>query len=302
MRENQHRLLRRTFIHFGGVGPEREQKLWASGVADWDALATEASQIFKAGKRLDALRRGLDQSLEAWERRDLYFFHRALPPRERWRLIPADLDGIAYFDIEASGGGMPPSCHSTAIAFYFRGEVLQEHETHKKRALIERILDEAAVLVTYNGASYDVPFLTAEFATPFHRAHVDLCPWLRRLGLKGGLKGVQKALPHIHQRVSMDIDGYDAVRLWRLHESGEGGALETLLTYNAEDAIVLEPLLCEAWNREVKERPELALEPLVSPPVTSLSTAVVPRIYELLRSSGSSRPQWLGFGPSAQEA
>ena len=36
-----------------------------------------------------------------------------------------------------------------------------------------------------------------------------------------------------------DISGEDAVRLWRDHERGVDGALETLVEYNREDAINL---------------------------------------------------------------
>jgi len=39
------------------------------------------------------------------------------------------------------------------------------------------------------------------------------------------------------------VDGLDAVRLWREHQRGAHGALETLLAYNAADVLSLE-LLC----------------------------------------------------------
>ena len=279
----RHGLLRKSFVHLEGIGPRSEAHLWSVGITDWDALLAGLPQLYKS-KRLATVQRSLDASLEAWQRGDLYHFHRALPGNERWRLFPGGFDDVAYFDIEASGGGMPPRIQSTAVAFYFRGEVLQEHEHGKKRELIERMLEEASLLCTYNGGGYDVPFLSQEYGIRFEKAHVDLCPWLRRQGFKGGLKAIQRAHPHVHQRASFDIDGYDAVRLWRLHQQGVPGALETLLTYNAEDAVILEPLLVEAFNREVAARPELGLAPLSGGAVPRLATEVDLKVYALLRA------------------
>jgi uncharacterized protein YprB with RNaseH-like and TPR domain len=278
-----HQLLRRTFVHLKGVGARSERHLWKLGITDWEQLLRQAPQLFKA-KRLDDVRRSLELSLEAWQRNDLYYFDRVLPGQERWRLIPGGFPDIAYFDIEAANGGMPPATESTAIAFFFRGELHQEFEYSRKRDLLNWIMDEAALFCTYNGAAYDLPFLSAEFGMKLEKAHIDLCPWLRRQGFQGGLKAIQRTTSHLHQRSSMDLDGYDAVRLWRMYEEALPGALETLLTYNAEDVLILEPLLVDAYNREVELHPELNLQKLQSAPIPPLKTRMDPRIYELLRS------------------
>ena len=49
------------------------------------------------------------------------------------------------------------------------------------------------------------------------------------------------------------MDGYDAVRLWRQYEWGDRCALESLLEYNKADVVNLEPLM-ELVNRELKTR------------------------------------------------
>jgi uncharacterized protein YprB with RNaseH-like and TPR domain len=278
-----HQLLRRTFVHLKGVGARSERHLWKLGITDWEQLLIRAPQLFKA-KRLDDVRRSVELSLAAWDRGDLYYFDRALPGQERWRLIPGGFPDIAYFDIEAANGGMPPATESTAVAFFFRGELHQEYEYSRKRDLLHWIMDEAALFCTYNGAAYDLPFLSAEFGMRLEKAHIDLCPWLRRQGFKGGLKTIQKTTSHLHQRSSMDLDGYDAVRLWRMHEEAQPGALETLLTYNAEDVLILEPLLVDAYNREVDLHHDLNLTKLASAPVPTLKTRMDPLVYQLLRT------------------
>ncbi|MGZ3686922.1 MAG: ribonuclease H-like domain-containing protein [Bdellovibrionota bacterium] len=275
-------MLRHSFVHIPGIGLAREKRLWESGIVNWEKLAADLPLHFK-GKKALAVRRHLDTATEAYVARDLGFFHRSLPERELWRLIPECLDSVAYLDIETTGLGFPPSSHSTTVTFVFQGKVYQEYEHEKKRALIAWIYNEASILCTFFGKAFDVPFLEHEFGIAFGKPHVDLCYWLRRLGYKGGLKRVQKLFPDIPERQSLDIDGFDAVRLWQMHRRGVEGALETLLTYNAEDTVVLEPLLVKAYNLEIARLPELPLVPLEERPLLELSTRSHSSVYARLR-------------------
>lgn len=275
-------LLRRSFVHIPGIGPVGERKLWSRGIHDWGDLRREAAELFDENRRA-AVMRWLDESEQALDARDLKFFSKALPREQLWRLVPGAEERIAYLDIETTGLGYPPKAKSTTVTFYFKGELLQEHDAARKWQLIRRIREEASLLVTYYGEAFDVPFLEREFEMELGLPHLDLCFWLKRLGYRGGLKKVQKAFSSIPERESMDIDGYDAVRLWRMHGRGVEGALETLLTYNAEDTVVLEPLLVEAWNLEVAKHGELGLQALEHRPLPRFKTRVRPEIYGLLR-------------------
>jgi len=81
------------------------------------------------------------------------------------------------------------------------------------------------------------------------------------------------------------------VRLWRLHERGLAGALETLLTYNAEDTVVLEALLTKAYNLEIARYPELGtLAEIPMRELPELSTRSYPEIYALLRGKPHHAP------------
>lgn len=282
-------MLKSTFIHIPGIGPAAERKLWDKGLLDWDRLERAVPELYTGDKAL-TVSEFLRQSNQAYVKRDLHYFYRSFPRDALWRLVPECLDGVAYLDIETTGMGHPPQCESTTITFYFRGEVYQEHEHAKKEKLIRWILEECTMICTFFGESFDVPFLTREYGIPFKKAHIDLCFWLKRLGYKGGLKRVQKLFKDIPERQSLDIDGFDAVRLWRLHERGMSGALETLLTYNAEDTVVLEPLLVKAYNLELERNkkvcpPELlnGLKPLEMKPLPELKTKSHRKVYDHLR-------------------
>jgi uncharacterized protein YprB with RNaseH-like and TPR domain len=285
-------MLTRSFCHIPGIGPKAELKLWESGIESWEKLHDEAPQIFKA-ERSGIVREKLAASNEAYQRNDLYYFYQTMPREHLWRLLPGRLDEVAYLDIETTGMGRPPACHSTTITFYHRGEVLQEHDRERKRLLIDKVLAESSILCTFFGECFDVPFLQQEYGIEFRKAHLDLCHWMKRLGHQGGLKKIQKRFPEIPLRESLDIDGFDAVRLWQMHRRGVEGALETLLTYNAEDTIVLAPLLAKAFNleleRQVKMNPTVfesarhSMRPLAIPALPALHTGVSRSVYNLLR-------------------
>jgi uncharacterized protein YprB with RNaseH-like and TPR domain len=275
-------MLTRSFCHIPGIGPKAELKLWSRGIQSWEQLHEEAPILFK-GDKPDLVRRSLVTSRQALDEGNLHYFYRSMPREQLWRMIPGHLDDIAYLDIETTGMGHPPACESTTITFYFRGEVLQEYDHKLKRALIRKILDESRIICTFFGESFDVPFLQREYGIEFSKAHLDLCHWLKRLGYKGGLKKVQKMFPDIPDRASMDIDGFDAVRLWSMHRRGVSGALETLLTYNAEDTVVLAPLLVKAFNMEAAKNPELEVAPLAMHTMPGLKTQTHAAVYRLLR-------------------
>jgi uncharacterized protein YprB with RNaseH-like and TPR domain len=280
-------MIQRSFVHLPGIGASTEAKLWQKGIGDWAGLRRAAPELFDEKKR-ESMFQLLDRCEDAYRRNDLFYFYQAFPREHLWRLVPEAFDRIAYLDIETTGRGFPPAAHSTTITFYFRGEVFQEYDPVRKYRLIRKILQESSMLCTFFGEAFDVPFLRAEFPDlDFDKAHIDLCFWLKRQGYKGGLKKVQKEFKDIPARDSLDINGFDAVRLWSMHRRGVPGALETLLTYNAEDTVVLEPLLIKAYNREIEAMPVPGLIPLEPRAFPELGTRIDPRVYEMLRGVGA---------------
>jgi hypothetical protein len=107
--------------------------------------------------------------------------------------------------------------------------------------------EDADLLVTFNGSQFDVPFLERSFDVTLDQPHVDLRFLCGRLGLSGGLKRVERDLGV--ERDRPDLSGRDAVRLWRQYEAGDESALETLVSYNRDDAVNLRPLMETATSR-----------------------------------------------------
>jgi len=101
--------------------------------------------------------------------------------------------------------------------------------------------------VTFNGKRFDVPFLEANFDIDLQRPHLDLLYTCKKIGLSGGLKQVEQDIGI--ERDRPDISGRDAVRLWREHERGQDGSLETLISYNREDTVNLQTLAEEVTTQ-----------------------------------------------------
>ena len=282
-------MLESSFVHLPGIGSETEKKLWSQGLHTWDLLEVHLPNVFGA-RRVEQLTVALEESRLAIGRGEYHYFHQRLKSAEMWRVLPALLasefgDRIAYLDIETTGLGFPPRCHSTTVAVLYRGQLHLEHDSARKRALLREVADDAKLLVTFNGGTFDLPFLRREFDLRLDQAHLDLRYWLARLDFRGGLKRIQKCFTEIPQRQSMDIDGFDAVRLWRMYEGGDKRALETLMTYNAEDTVVLEQLVHCALNIEAKARPQLKLQTYMLPQSPKIPTQICPKVYGRLRTT-----------------
>ncbi|MBY0328329.1 MAG: ribonuclease H-like domain-containing protein, partial [Gemmataceae bacterium] len=111
------------------------------------------------------------------------------------------------------------------------------------------------LLISYNGKSFDIPFIETYFNIRVPQAHIDLRYPLKSLGLQGGLKGVEKQLG-INRDELNDVNGYDAVLLWNEYKKkGDKAVLDTLLAYNIQDTIVLHTLMVHTHNEKIKTTP-----------------------------------------------
>ena len=105
-------------------------------------------------------------------------------------------------------------------------------------------LEGVSTVVTFNGASFDLPFIRRITGLEVRDLadHRDLLHVCRKRGLRGGLKRVEVLLG-VGGRDSGITDGRMAPRLWQRWETdGDEEALRVLLEYNKEDCVNLEVL------------------------------------------------------------
>lgn len=240
-------MLRRTFIHLPGIGPRREQALWRAGILDWDsALRAKLAPGFSAA-RWDEIRRLVDQSRRFLDAGDHAFFAEALPQPYHWRALHDFRGRVAYLDIETTGTG--PWAQVTVVGVY---DGVRTHSfIHGDNLdLFPEFIDHFAVIVTFNGSTFDLPFLRRRFPRlRFHQLHVDLRYALRQLGIRGTLKEIERCLGMRRPADLEGLTGEDAVRLWVEYCSGREKSLDLLLRYNAADVENLEPLAHYAYRQ-----------------------------------------------------
>lgn len=243
-------MIRRCFRIFRGIGPGRERAIHEAGIADWQALLDANDVPALSGPRRAALRRQVRRWSDALADGDAGFFVRNLPRAEHWMLFGAFGDAVRYLDIETTG--LSHRRHEVTMLGLFDGRCYQA--LVKGQGLTEGAIAEALrgckLLVSYFGSQFDVPFLRHHFpGIDWDLPHCDLCFAARRVGLKGGLKGVERQLGLVRDDAIAEVDGFEAVRLWRRHQRGDPTALPTLIDYNEADTCNLARIATIVYER-----------------------------------------------------
>jgi uncharacterized protein YprB with RNaseH-like and TPR domain len=206
-------LIARSFIHLPRIGYGTERRLWRSGVRSWRDFVERSAPVrgISTG-RWSELQGQVRTSLAALQALDHSYFSSRLPPRDHWRALQRFRRKTAYLDIETTGlGGW---ADVTVVGVY---DGLRTH-TYIHGENLDELADDLgdfALLVTYNGAAFDLPFLQRRFpGVEWNHLHVDFA----------------------------HLDGFDAVRLWNEYQAGSDEALELLVRYNTADITNLEVL------------------------------------------------------------
>ena len=155
-------------------------------------------------------------------------------------------DKEAFLDIETTGL-TPIYDKITVVGIYLcdgiNNDVIQLVGGEITAGSIVDALKGASVIYTYNGQSFDLPFIHSRLGIKLESRfeHHDLMYDCWRKNLYGGFKAVERQLG-IERKVK-DVDGYEAVRLWwRYEDYSDTDALAKLLEYNEEDVLNLRVL------------------------------------------------------------
>jgi hypothetical protein len=240
-------MLTSTFCHIPGVGEITEKHLWSLGCDSWHKILENDYSLPKE-KHVRA-KAGALESIQRLKDMDHRYFAQRLPHGTEWRAYRAFKDHACFIDIETTG----------LSAVYHQVTTVCVHSKHRTKnyivgqnmhELLEDI-EEYKYIVSFNGARFDLPFLEKRLGMEFHQIHLDLIYPAKTLGLRGGLKSIEKQLGI--GRETEGVTGYDAVRLWHSYQQnreievagqrvrGEK-SLELLVKYNEEDTVNLEKM------------------------------------------------------------
>jgi uncharacterized protein YprB with RNaseH-like and TPR domain len=232
-------MLENTFIHIQGIGPKTEKHLWRTGIETWEKFLSWKQPVF-SGPRDAWIREELEMSQE--HRKDIRFFKDRLASRDLWRLYEAFREKAVFVDIETSGGyqGMD---EITMIGTY-DGKEARTFIAGVNLPGFESAIASFDLVITYNGASFDLPFIRRSFpGISLPVAHIDLRSLLGKLKYRGGLKGIERQMGLTRDPSIDQMNGYDAVKLWRRYQEGDASALDLLVKYNSADTVNLKPLM-----------------------------------------------------------
>lgn len=164
------------------------------------------------------------------------YFASLLPQQEHWRLYPYFREQACFLDIETTGFrqrdriilfGWSDGERYHAMIRGMNWDTMQ----------LKKMLQQYKLLVTFNGSSFDVPFITKRFAGLLPKIpHMDLRHAAARAGFTGSLKEIEQQLGIRRSEIIGKIAGGDVSLLWRRFQAtGDEDYLRLLLEYNEED-------------------------------------------------------------------
>lgn len=252
-------MIESTFVFLPGIGHTTERRLWAREIKTWRMFLDSPAVPGMSATRKALHDEGVLDALEQHARDNPKFFANCLKARDQWRLYEWLRSRAVFLDIETAGG---PYGEVTVVGLYGHGRMtsLVRGDTLTEARLCDEI-SRYDLIVTFFGSGFDLPYLQARFPRLFiDQPHLDLCFAAKQVGLRGGLKHIERMVGIEREGPLQGMDGWDAVRMWtRWRHSRDTAALDLLLAYNEADCVNLESLAdllyCELVQRCRPEHP-----------------------------------------------
>ncbi|MBI2665462.1 ribonuclease H-like domain-containing protein [Candidatus Woesearchaeota archaeon] len=221
-------MIKNTFVFLERISTKKEESIWKQGIKDWnDFLHAKKVKGISPKIKLYYDRRIREAQHALLENNSSYFLGK-LPSVEMWRLYHYFREEEGFLDIEVDSYGkivLVGISNYYDSHFFVRGANLDNN-------LITKELSKYKMIITFNGSSFDLPKLRKQLGVDVIIPHLDLKPLCVNLGLKGGLKQVEKEL---HLNRPKHLYG-NPVDLWKaFHASGDRDYLALLIEYNKED-------------------------------------------------------------------
>ncbi len=239
-------MIKDSFVFLEKISKGKEEAIWKQGIKDWHDFMSAEKIKGMAEEKKWYYNRKIAEAQQALKENNSAYFLRKLPSKEMWRLYPYFKDECCFVDIETDSYG---KIAIVGISDYYNTNTFVKGFNLEKET-IEKELQKYKIMVTFNGSSFDLPKIKKQLQVEIVIPHIDLKPLCVNLGLKGGLKEVEKVLnlkrpPHLYG---------NPVELWKaFHASGDKEYLELLIDYNKEDIENLKGIMDVVYKR-MKEK------------------------------------------------
>jgi len=247
-------MITKSFIFLERVGDKLEQNIWGNGIHDWDSfLKTQNIKGLSRYRKLYYDRKILS-ARKALYNFDSSYFLKALPQSEMWRLYEFFKEDAVFLDIETTG--LSKNDDDITVFGLYDGinTKIMIKNINLDYKLLKKELEKYKLIVTFNGASFDLPFIEKRYPNLLPKIpNFDVKSVTDRLGLKGGLKNIEKTLGIKRNPIIEKFYGGDALTLWRMYRAtGDDYYLNLLVEYNEYDVINLK-IVAEHCVKKLKE-------------------------------------------------
>ena len=248
-------MITQSFIFLERIGGKLEQNIWRNGIHNWDNFLKRKNIKGLSRHRKLYYDRKILNARKALYNFDSGYFLGLLPQSEMWRLYNFFKEDAVFLDIETTGlsknndditvfglyDGINTKIMIKGINFDY-GELKKELQKYK-------------LIVTFNGASFDLPFIEKRYPGLIPKIpNFDVRSLADKLGLNGGLKKIEKTLGIDRSQIVDKFYGGDALTLWRMYRAtGDEYYLNLLVEYNEYDIINLK-IVAEHCVKKMKEK------------------------------------------------
>lgn len=292
-------MLKSTFQHLQGVGKKTERAYWERGIKTWDDyVKSHPKQYVLFEKSSFEENPFLKASQIAYEKGDMSFFAENLSTAEYYRLALEFPNDVLFLDIETTG--LSVYYDIISMVGWSQGKKFGVYINGQDSTPLLNALEQAKVLVTFNGIMFDLKFIEKHFNSPnIPSVHIDLRFFAKRVGLSGGQKKIEEIVGFERESDIVDMLGEAAPILWHKYRRGDIDAMKRLIEYNHADIEGMKAILdhCITKYYEIDRVPKtIQKRPIFSKLESSLRWAKVksksptPQKIYIPPFSGSNKP------------
>jgi hypothetical protein len=250
-------MIKNTFQHLERVSNNKEISLWGQGITDWQSFLETEKIKGISNRKKPYFDRQIIKARSALYNQESSFFVDKLVSTETWRLYGFFKDEAVFLDIEAEGTGK--NADVTVIGLYDGlNTKTMIKGVNMDYNVLRNELKKYKIIITFNGSSFDIPFIKKRYDILPNVPHIDLRHCCARLGFKGGLKQIEKEFDIKRSKIIDNFYGGDPLTLWKMYRaSGDRYYLDLLIEYNEQDTISLKKIMDFCYkhlSRELRSR------------------------------------------------
>ncbi|MFW6013924.1 MAG: ribonuclease H-like domain-containing protein [Candidatus Nanoarchaeia archaeon] len=230
-------MIKESFIFLNCIGEKKEKQIWSQGIKDWNDFKNSSSIKGLSKKTKKICDAQITEASKALNKNNSSFFVDKLQKKHSWRLYETFRNEACFFDIETSGNKKNDYMIAAGIFDGFNTKTMIKR-INLNFNILEKELRKYKLIVTFNGSSFDIPFLKKRYPLIVPKIpHIDLKHACFSAGLKNKLKDIEKKFGISRNPLIEKMNGGDVYRLWRMYfASGDEHYLRLLVEYNEEDA------------------------------------------------------------------